>query len=744
MLAAVLIAAVVPVVGVQAAHADAANGGGDYVPLPSAPVVLDTRSGTGGVTGARGPASTTTFPVLGVGAVPANGVSSVLVRIALLAPTEPTFSILWPDGTTKPGVTMISAGKDEQISNFAVVKVGANGKIALWNNAGSTNAVVEVHGYFKGAQGTTGGGLIPVAHTRLIDTRNGLGTTTGTVPAGGSRTVTLTGGVIPAGAAAAVVNISALSATQPGWLAAAPGTGTSSLRPVMNYDTATTQSGAVLALPADGKVTIANKGPAAVNFMINAEGYFAGNSSQGAGLREVTKRLLNTRTVGAGLPIAANSTIDVQVGGTNGLPTRGIAGAALNLIVTPDAAGYLKAWPVGEAEPSVTVMDFKAGVWRANLLSLKPGTDGKIRIRNGSSSTAHLIVDLQGWFADPLPTLAIAQNSRMSMLMAAPVAGALAGTIEHAYVDNGGDLRWGHQSNVDVDGSVAYTVLSGGYAFTGQPAITQLSDGRLQILAQRLDGDIWSITQTDAGGSVWNAWTDLGGSMASPAVAAKLGDGTLVLFAIDADGKLWAYSQSGTVPFWRNLGSQGLTPGTTRAVAVDGGVRVFGVTTGGAVKTIEYFNDGSLSPWADLGGVGLNGTPGVVLRPGFVPQVFVRGADGVIQTKPQGQDGAWPADWQPVGTAVAAGAPDAIMDPALSRVAVAYRGTDNEVYLEWETATGSKTWDPVPNPVTGTGGSDPSATDPTVAPFTNSNGQTFMVSFRSLSSGTPRFYSRNL
>jgi hypothetical protein len=731
-------------VAVQApvAHADAAGGGGDYVSLPSAPVVLDTRSGTGGVTGERGPASTTTFPVLGVGAVPATGVSSVLVRVGLLAPTEATFSILWPDGTTKPGVTMVSAGKGEQISNFAVVKVGTNGKIALWNNSGKTDVVVEVHGYFKGAQGTSGGGFTSVTHTRLIDTRSGLGTTTGTVAAGATRTVTLTGGVIPAGAAAAVVNLSTLSATQAGWLAAAPGT--SSLRPVLNYDTATTQSGAVLALPADGKVTIANKGPAAVHFMINAEGYFAGNSSQGAGLREVTKRLLNTRTVGAGLPLAANSTIDVQVGGTNGLPTRGIAGAALNLIVTPEAAGYLKAWPVGETEPTVSVMDFKAGIWRGNVLTLKPGTDGKIRIRNGSASTAHLIVDLQGWFADPLPTLPIAQNSRMSMLMAAPVAGALAGTIEHAFVDNGGDLRWGHQANVDIDGSVTYTVISGGNAFTGQPAITQLSDGRLQIFAQKLDGDIWSITQKDPGGSVWNDWADLGGSMAAPASVAKLGDGTVVLFATDADGKLWAYSQSGSVPFWRNLGAQNLTPGTVQAVVVQGGIRVFGVTTGGAIKTIQYFNDSSLSAWADLGGVGLNGTPSVVLRPGFVSQVFVRGADGVIQTKLQGQDGAWPADWQPLTAAVSAGAPAAIMDPSLSRIAVAYKGTDNEIYLDWETATAADTWDAVPNPVAGLGNSDPSVTDPTVTGFTNSNGQTFMVSFRSLASGAPRFYSRRL
>ncbi|GAB3895319.1 hypothetical protein GCM10029964_075030 [Kibdelosporangium lantanae] len=739
------LAAALAAVALQApaAHADAAGAGGDYVALPSVPVVLDTRSGTGGVTGERGPASTTTFPVLGVGAVPTTGVGSVLVRIGFLGPTEPTFGILWPDGTTKPGVTMISAGKDEQISEFAVVKVGANGKIDVFNNAGKTDVVVEVHGYFKSAQGTTGGGFVPVTHTRLVDSRNGTGTTKAQVPAGGTRTVTLTGGVIPAGAAAAVVNIAAPSADKTGWFAAAPGTGTA--RPVLNYEVGTTQSGAVLALSTDGKVTITNKGPAAVDFMINAEGYITSSATQGAGYREVTKRLFNTRTTAAGVPLAANATVDIQVGGTNGLPTRGVAGAVLNLIVTPEAAGYLKAWPTGEAETGLTVMDFKAGVWRGNLVTLKPGTDGKIRIRNGSSSTTHLIVDLQGWFADPLPTLPIQQDSKMAMLMAAPVDNAPAGTIEHAYVDNGGDLRWGHQTQVDVEGAVNWTVISAGNAFTGQPSIQQLADGRLEIFAQRTDGDIWSVTQKDVGGSVWNAWTDLGGSMAAPAVTAKLGNGTVVLFATDVDGKLWAYEQTGSVPFWHNLGDQDLAAGTVQAIAVNNGIRVFGVTTGGSVRTIQYFNDGGLSPWTDLGGLGLNGTPALVLRPGFVPEVFVRGADGVITSKLQGGDGSWPADWQPLPAATSAGSPAAIMDPARSQVAVVYRqAADNEMYIDWETATGKNTFDPVPNRVSDPNQPDPSATDPFVAPFINSNGQTFMICFRSATTNAPRFYSRKL
>ncbi len=538
---------------------------------------------------------------------------------------------------------------------------------------------------------------------------------------------------MPAGAAAAFVNVLVPGASTAGWLAVAPSGG--SQRPLMNYETGSTQSGAVLTLPADGKVTIYNKGSAAVNVVLALEGYFAANPAQGAGLRNVTSRLLNTRTVGAGVPLAANATIDVQVGGTNGLPTRGIAGAVLNTVVTPDKAGYLKAWPVGEAEPDVSVMDFKADSWRDNAMVLKPGTDGKIRIRNGSSGTIHLIVDLQGWFADPLPAIPVAKDTRTTVMQAAPATGAIAGTLEYAYVDDSGRLRYGHQDDLGSFNSVQWTTISGNEAFTGQPALTQLADGRVQVSAQHQDGDIWTITQTAAGAATWTAWADFGGSVAGPPVVAKLGDNTAVQFAVDADGKLWAYAQTGAVPYWRNLGDQDLTTALD-VVPVRDGVRVFGLNAQGAVKTVEYYNDGSVSAWTDLGGTGLTGAPEVITRPGYVLQVFVRGASGAIVTKTQDVSGAWPADWRTVGTypdlgadtpPPAAGSPTAVTDASTGRISVVVRGTNSELYQVTETSTGSDTWG---NWTKSVAASDPSATDPTALAYTGTNGASWLITFR--------------
>ena len=156
---------------------------------------------------------------------------------------------------------------------------------------------------------------------------------------------------------------------------------------------------------------------------------------------------------------------------------------------------------------------------------------------------------------------------------------------------------------------------------TGQPSLSQLSDGRLQVAAQHTDGDIRAVSQTASGSATWQAWTKFGGSMASEPVAAKLGNGVNVQFAVDTDGQLWAFAQTGAVPFWRNLGDRNLA-GPVTVVSMRDGVRIFGVDGQGAVAAIDYFNDGAVSPWASLGGTGLQGPVAAVVRPGYAVQVF--------------------------------------------------------------------------------------------------------------------------
>jgi len=720
-LLALLIAAVA--VRPAPATADAAAQGGDFVAFPTPSNALDTRDGTGGVTGKRGAASVTTFPVLGVGAVPASGVSAVLVRLATVAPTAATFLELWPDGVTRPDLSMLAVGAGEEISNTAVVKPGANGRIAVYNNAGSTHVVAQIQGYFRSSAGGAGGGFVPVAHTRFADTRSGLAITTGTIGVNVTRTVTFTGSLVPAGASGVFVSLLVPGASAAGRINAAPA-GTTATHATLNYTAGSTASGVALKLSANGQAAFTNKGTVAVNLVVVLEGYFTATTTTGAGYRQVANRLINTRTEATEVP--AGATIDVVVAGSNGLPTRGVAGALLNLTVTsPAKAGSLRAWPVGQAEPAVTQMDFKAGLWRSALAVIKPGTDGKIRIRNGSDGLVNVIVDLQGWFADPIPAAPIVAFAPTTALQGAPATSASLGTMEYAYTDNIGRVVQGHQSDLDNFGSVQWTVISGNEAFSGQPALSVRSDNRTQVAAQYGDSDVWAASQTATGAATWTAWSDLGGSMAAPPAMAKLSTGVTVVFAVDADGRLWVYAQTGRVPFWRNLGDQDLV-GTPTVVAIRNGLQLFARDTAGAIRTAQYV-DGALSAWTDLGGAGATSTPSVVVYPGYRLRVFVRAADGTIASKAQDTTGAFPAAWDTLGAYVSGGAPAAILDPIDGRTAVVTRDPAGAIYVSWETVQGSGAFGDWSQAIDIF---DPAATDPTVAPLTNSNGQSWVIVFR--------------
>jgi hypothetical protein len=130
---------------------------------------------------------------------------------------------------------------------------------------------------------------------------------------------------------------------------------------------------------------------------MTAEGYYTASPATGAGLRTMPGvRKLDTRAVGTHAPIAADGTVDVPLG----LPSGAAALVSLT-VVSNTAGGYLHAWPLGgtETTPSLTNYPSANTGARSGLGLVKVGTDGTIRIRNVGTGTAHILVDLQGWYA---------------------------------------------------------------------------------------------------------------------------------------------------------------------------------------------------------------------------------------------------------------------------------------------------------------------------------------------------------
>ena len=104
-----------------------ASGGDSYTAL--APTRLfDTRSGTGGVAKAAvGAGRSISVKVAGVDGIPA-GVDAVALNVTATGATANTYVTAWPDGTTRPGTSTLNPPRGVTVANFAIVRVGANGK----------------------------------------------------------------------------------------------------------------------------------------------------------------------------------------------------------------------------------------------------------------------------------------------------------------------------------------------------------------------------------------------------------------------------------------------------------------------------------------------------------------------------------------------------------------------------------------------------------------------------------------
>src|SRR5512144_1515514 len=113
--------------------------------LAAAPPTIDGQySGTG----ALGPGAQTTMTVVGRGGVPSTGVGSVALNVTVTEPTASSYLTVWPSGATRPLASSVNFTAGETVANSVITKVGADGRIAIFNFSGNTHIVVDVVGWF--------------------------------------------------------------------------------------------------------------------------------------------------------------------------------------------------------------------------------------------------------------------------------------------------------------------------------------------------------------------------------------------------------------------------------------------------------------------------------------------------------------------------------------------------------------------------------------------------------------------
>jgi hypothetical protein len=105
--------------------------------------VFDSRSTT-----KLAPGQSRDVKVTGVGGVPGTGVGAVVVNVTATQATASTFLTVFPSGQIRPNASNVNVVPNQDIPNLVVAKVGDNGNVTIYNNAGSTHAIFDVVGYY--------------------------------------------------------------------------------------------------------------------------------------------------------------------------------------------------------------------------------------------------------------------------------------------------------------------------------------------------------------------------------------------------------------------------------------------------------------------------------------------------------------------------------------------------------------------------------------------------------------------
>lgn len=109
---------------------------------------LDTRpdgAALGGTDVPVGPGETRVVQIGGLGSVPADAVS-VLVNITAVNATERGFIVAFPAGATRPPTSLLNPEPGAVAFNSTTVEL-SNGALAVYNNAGTVDVIIDVMGY---------------------------------------------------------------------------------------------------------------------------------------------------------------------------------------------------------------------------------------------------------------------------------------------------------------------------------------------------------------------------------------------------------------------------------------------------------------------------------------------------------------------------------------------------------------------------------------------------------------------
>lgn len=639
--------------------------GSNYVPLAQPARVFNRRVEAN---------DTLSFSAFGTSGVPSEGTTGLVLAVTGSSAPEGAAVQIAPYGNAYVTARALQVDylQTDPVSNTVTVGVNdAPGSklhtVKEYWGKGAVTVTVDVVGYYTQTQGA-GSGFVPVRQTKLFDTRDSTA-----IPAGQTRNVPLTGGIIPAGAASVSMNLIATGITEKGTIVAVPG-GASSIgvNPVLTFwPGGGSMSNLVSAkVSAAGSVTFRNTSTASVHLLASAVGYTTSSTNTGAGWHPA---LNSTRTV-SNLAPDAKSTVQVVGNGPSDVPATGAAAVFVTVHVSGTTGyGTLKVWPSGQEPGSLPSLLYYGGMtnelrWRSTGAIIVPGSDGKVIVENTGSDDVDIEIETDAWFSAPTDYTTAGGNPAFSV--------AHSGVKPcFAYLDPTAHVVWAGCSESD-GGEVIWSILSPGHTFRGPVSVVKRPGGRFVVSALHArDGEVWfwefAHTLTGPQATAIRSYRHV----KSPPVAATLPDGTPVGFAVDVEGRYWAINLNVTAPnqpTWKplNILTTPVVGELSVLTAPTNAIRLAGTTATGDVVTARYTAASTSLDWQSLGATGASGRVALGLSLAGQHRVAVAHTDNTLwSARIDGTTGLTVDGWHQVNTTYdgaqveLAGSPTMFYDP---------------------------------------------------------------------------------
>ena len=342
-----------------------------FDPLPVPVRVVDTRSATGGTRLAAGATLT-----VDLGTTVPAAATAAAVNLTVDGAAASGFLTAWDCQGPAPTVSSLNHPARSPRAAHAVVTLAAS-RFCITSKA-ATDVIVDVFGSYRPTGALRFNAATP---TRLVDTRE----TRSTPLAAGSVTEVTIPPVDGVSPTAAVFNLTAVGAVNPGYASAYPCG--ASVPPVssVNVDSAAPRANLVqVTLGAGAKVCLFNQ--TAMHLVVDLAGVYGSTGLQyqaAAPLRLVDTRLGTGGWLGP--PASLQDIALPQVPGADALTVTAT-------VASPSGSGYATLHPCGGEPPTVSNVNYGDGETTANAAIVGAGGCALTKARGP------VIIDLTGWW----------------------------------------------------------------------------------------------------------------------------------------------------------------------------------------------------------------------------------------------------------------------------------------------------------------------------------------------------------